>query len=694
MRLQRLTVRNFRPFRGEQTLHFSDYDDRNVTVVHAENGFGKSALLNALLWGFYGADGLSEGFTNKESILNQSVAADPRVPDTEKVAEVEISFLHDGSRYRLIRSLDYLQQQADARKTKLSLQFTLDGQTLTERLPEQKIRSILPKGIVPLIFFEGEGPSRFALDENSGEVELAIRQMLGLSLLQQTIDDLKHQNVIGRVRSELKEKASAETAQLLERQDELDKQIERRKESKKQSERNLSATKEQIRDVDAALAKNREVQELQDRRNRLEESVNQASAALEKSETELAKVISDDGFSLFTESLVDRGKTIVTRLRNENRIPAQVLNSFIEDLLNSDRCICTRCLEEGSEERKAVERLLTTAGDQNVNNAVGAIDNALGRLAELRVVTRTRIDELNGKRLKLKEDIEVFQNQIADIHQKIGSKDSEKVRDLEDQRSKLLDKKDALIGDIARISGQIEDDLAEAERLRAEIAAAEASEGAARLAQRRIEGIEQSVELLEDLLRCETEDLIPMLNDQFKKHFSKVIDRDYEARLTNDFKLLITQILRPDGDPVIINPSTGQCQVTSLVFIASLIALAKEREEIRTIIQGLSGSEYPMVMDSPFGQLGTHFRSGIAQLIPFLAPQVVLFASAEQYFGKEDAVAKNLEESGRIGKRYYLAYHAPKPPKGATVDIEITGGSYQQYFESEDVFTEICEIES
>ncbi|MDF1659335.1 MAG: AAA family ATPase [Verrucomicrobiales bacterium] len=692
MRLRKLTVRNFRPFRGEQTLHFSDIDDRNVTVVHAENGFGKSALLNALLWGFYGADGLSDGFTNKESIINQSVAADRSIPESDKVAEVEISFSHDGSRYQLIRSLDLLQQNADARKTKLSLQFTLDGQTLTERLPEQKLRSMLPKGIVPLIFFEGEGPSRFALDENSGEVELAIRQMLGLSLLQQTIDDLKHANVLGKVRGELKEKATAETAELLEKQDALDSQIEKRKENKKQAERNLSATKEQIRDVDAALAKNREVQELQDRRKSLEERSATASSDLATTEGELAKVISEDGFSLFTESLVDRGKTIVTRLRNENRIPAQVLNSFIEDLLNSDRCICTRCLEDGSEERKAVERLLTTAGDQNVNNAVGAIDNALGRLAELRAVTKSRIEELNGKRFKLKDDIGVYQNQIEEIHQKIGSKDSEKVRDLEDQRSKLLDKKDSLIGDIARLAGQIEDDQAEADRLKAEIAAAEASEGAARIAKRRIEGIDQSIALLEDLLKCETEDLLPMLNEQFKKHFSKIIDRDYEALLTEDYKLQITQQLNPGEDPVIVNPSTGQCQVTSLVFIASLVALAKEREQIRTIIQGLSGAEYPMVMDSPFGQLGTHFRTGIAQILPFLAPQVVLFASAEQYFGKEDAVAKKLEASGRIGKRYYLAYHAPQPPKGATVDIEIGGKPYQQYFENDEIYTEICEL--
>jgi len=41
----------FRQFRGRQEIVFSNLQSRNVTLIHAENGFGKTALLNALLWG-------------------------------------------------------------------------------------------------------------------------------------------------------------------------------------------------------------------------------------------------------------------------------------------------------------------------------------------------------------------------------------------------------------------------------------------------------------------------------------------------------------------------------------------------------------------------------------------------------------------------------------------------------------------
>ena len=58
MILERLVFENFRQFKGRQELVFSDVRERNVTIVHAENGFGKTTILKGLLWVLYGRDGL------------------------------------------------------------------------------------------------------------------------------------------------------------------------------------------------------------------------------------------------------------------------------------------------------------------------------------------------------------------------------------------------------------------------------------------------------------------------------------------------------------------------------------------------------------------------------------------------------------------------------------------------------------
>jgi DNA sulfur modification protein DndD len=135
--------------------------------------------------------------------------------------------------------------------------------------------------------------------------------------------------------------------------------------------------------------------------------------------------------------------------------------------------------------------------------------------------------------------------------------------------------------------------------------------------------------------------------------------------------------------------STGERTVTSLVFIASLVALAKRRSEIPTILKDVAGSAYPVAIDSPFGSLSV-FRDGVARHIPELAPQVLLLVSPEQYNGQ---VEKAMTESGRVGKRYYLTYHGPTMPERAAQMMSVNGVAFQQYFPSKsEEFSEIKEI--
>lgn len=91
----------------------------------------------------------------------------------------------------------------------------------------------------------------------------------------------------------------------------------------------------------------------------------------------------------------------------------------------------------------------------------------------------------------------------------------------------------------------------------------------------------------------------------------------------------------------------------SLSFIASLVSLAKERKQAKGSF--FKGGVFPIIMDSPFGALDREYREKIAEHIPQLADQVVIFASNSQW-------SKEVDEKCRpyIGKEYSLVYHAPK----------------------------------
>jgi len=236
------------------------------------------------------------------------------------------------------------------------------------------------------------------------------------------------------------------------------------------------------------------------------------------------------------------------------------------------------------------------------------------------------------------------------------------------------------------------------EELRKEIQDITDNEADAQKAQRRLTAVEDSARLMERLLEIETNELRPVLNKEIDEHFRNIIGVGYWAELSEDFKLKIMKRLNVGDSDDAASPSIemevalsqGQRQITSLVFIASLVALARRRSEIPTIVKGLTGSEYPIVMDSPFGQLA-QFRPGVARWIPELGSQVIIFVSSTQFDG---AVATELKKSKRIGKRYYLAYHGPNIHEDAKRELQIGKDSVTIYFEEKEEFTEIQELES
>jgi DNA sulfur modification protein DndD len=693
MILERIVLENFRQFKGRQEIVFSDLRERNVTVVHAENGFGKTTLLNAILWSLYGSEGLDpDDFENPESLIYEGIALHAK--DRSKVfTSVELTFKHDNDRYILTRELTLAEQLNDPRRARVSLQVLKEGQTIPLDNPQRRIQAIVPDGIAKLLFFNGERINHLAMARNSAEVTSAIHQMLGLKLLQTAIEDLQHPSVRGKFLRELRDNTSDEKRDLLAALEASETRVKELEEDQTQVRSNLKAIDAEISGIDSKLDANRESHELNAKRLRLLDELKDLGVKRDDLVRRLSKLIAEDGYTLFTGDLVKRGSEIMRDLRDRNMIPAPVIDSYLQELLDTGLCICERHLPPGSPEFEAVKKRLSAAPNQDFNNAVSAIDHAIGLLEGVSQQTREQLRQLNAERLELQIEIRNREEEEAEIHQALGGKDDEEVQALEAARKKHLLDKEAYHARLGAIGRDIETEKETLERLTQQIKAISDQEELAARAQRRVDAVEECTRLLQQILDAETEDLRPILNDEIDTHFRKIIDREYWAELSADYSLRIRKRVpgREEGEEVAeidVALSTGQRQVTSLVFIASLLSLARRRSEIPTILRGLSGNEYPLVTDSPFGQLSI-FRSGVAKWVPNLAPQVVLLVSPKQFDGD---VAEALQETGRIGKRYYLTYHGPSMPERAQPQLVIDGQPIQQYFQSDEEYTEICEL--
>jgi DNA sulfur modification protein DndD len=693
MILERLVIRNFRQFKGEHEIIFSDNREKNVTLIHAENGFGKTTLLNAILWALYGHRGLTPDFEGKEQLIHNGLAHSYRNKPSELEAMVHLTFSHDGARYMLSRALNLAEQKVDPKKDRMSLETLRDGQTFNLDRPQHRIQAIIPEGISKFLFFNGERIDELGLDKNRGQVTEAIHQMLGLNLLQSTIEDLNHNNVRGKFRRELADKTSDEKRDLIDQQAKQEKNKEKAETKLSTTQGEIQAIDNEIVTIEAKLAANKETHELQAKRAQLQRQKAELGARADGVNKRLTKLIAEDGYTLFTTELVAKGKAIMKDLRSKNQIPAPVLDTFLQQLLDEGICICERCLEPGSDEYEAVKKKLSNAPNQDFNNAVSALDHAVGILEGVAETTRDNLQELTRERVELTKRIRAIEGELDDIHQKVGSKDDEKVKELEESRRAKALKRDELTSRCGSLKKEIEITAEAISKLQNQIRKMEDQEEKAMQAQRRVDAVEECTRVISELLQAETEELRPLLNDEISEHFSKIIDRDYRAELSEDFDLRIRSWVGDADDERVeqdVALSTGQRQVKLLVFIASLLALAKRRSEIPTILRGLSGSEYPLVTDAPFGNISV-FRAGISRWVPNLAPQVTILLTPSQYDGD---VEKALRETGRVAKRYYLAYHGPENSlrQGANATLNIEGKEYQQYFSSDEEFTEIREL--
>ena len=97
MVLQEIRLKDFRCFHGENVIQFSAGAAKNVTLIYAENGVGKTTLLNALLWCFYGDT--TSRFEKREDILNYDAKR-----AGQSTAFVEVGFEHEGNDYVARRS--------------------------------------------------------------------------------------------------------------------------------------------------------------------------------------------------------------------------------------------------------------------------------------------------------------------------------------------------------------------------------------------------------------------------------------------------------------------------------------------------------------------------------------------------------------------------------------------------------------
>ncbi len=671
MRLHWLRVHNFRQFYGTSPKIELAHGKKNVTVIHGYNGSGKTALLNAFTWLMYGE--FSAGFQQQEQLINKRAIREASVGESVE-ARVELMIEHIGKRYLITKTCraEKAEGNSSVRKPKTvgpEMQWCdADGKWKEEKRPDDVIGRILPEDLHFYFFFDGERIEKIfnpAYHEKK-DMSKALKQFLGIEPLERAERHLT--KVKKHFEKELDAIGDPGTKEILERKKKLERYVEGLNASETSKELEIEAERKQKELIEEQLRENKETAELQTTRDRLKRDRDALVRNEKERKKELAQLISAKGYLVFLDKVLAKFHQLEESLRQSGELPAGIKRQFVQDLLEAEKCICGTDLSADSEHRRAIEAWLAKAGLPDVEEKLLKLGGRVAEFGAQKTDFCSRFEELLQRIEKCRMQRSAIEEELEEVHGKLGDSPDVHVRELEARARQAEDKVSDLTLELGGIQADRKRARAAIGKLEDEFEKCAEKQAKSKLAKRRYSAAREAHEVVKRMrLSLEVRN-IQAIDKKLKEHFKRMTYVPYVPELSDD--LSISLLESAGGDPMPVAASQGECQLMSFAFLATIIEYAREWQQKQDDIHHLDTSKYPIVMDSPFGSLDPYYREQISKHVPELADQVVLLVTLTQWRGEVED-----ELSSSLGKQYVLEYHSPEENIPDEV-IQISGKSY------------------
>jgi DNA sulfur modification protein DndD len=687
MKLTSIKLCNFRSFYGTTPeMIIAGGDAQNTTIIHGNNGSGKTSLLNAFTWVLY--DKFSAAFASIEQLVNKRAIAETQKGQAVE-CWVEIGWEHEGKRYRVKRACRGYKSEKDFDAGKTQLTMWVGGDDGKWNIPIQQpddiINQILPAILHQYFFFDGERIEEIVRSDKKAEIAEATKIFLGVEVINRSIRHLG--DAKKTLENDLKAIGDSETKQLLRQQEKMERERERitkrQTEIKEELEYKQTFKKEtsnRLRELSAA-------KELQERWQNLESQKTANQEEYKKTKEALKKIISARGYTVLLSETTSQFRGIINDLKQRGELTSGISREFVSDLLNSQRCICGAELHEGNHSHIHVSAWLNKAGSSAVEETAIRMSAQVDEIDKQAIGFWEEVDREQTRINQLRQSISQVEDDLDNIQERLRKDANEEISSLQ----KRLDEIESKIDELNREQGANQQQIAqlttEIEGLNKQISKQKLNEDKQILAQRRINAAQDAIERLTEVRNRQEQQFRLQLEKRVQEIFTEISVTPYIPKISDKYELTLVE--NTTGVEAPVAASTGQNQILSLSFIASIIDKVREWSEKRKMMMIPDSSTFPIVMDSPFGSLDENSRRHIAKTIPQLANQLIVLVTKTQWRGEVEA-----EMTDRIGREYVLTYYSSKPDCEQDY-IELGGERYPLVKQSpnEYEYTEIIAVE-
>ena len=648
MKLYKLTLNNFYRYYGEQKIVFSTENDKNITVLRGENGTGKTTLLNAFYWVMYGDVIKPLTITN---MLNHRTKEE--LEDNSCVySSVTLEFEDRNKYYTVVRKQRFIKQKGYVNPDNTMPPYIsyIDQRTGNEVEVSEKdfFESIIPKELRGFFFFDGERINKLAQIDGKKEIRQAILDILGLTTIDSTTKDLE--SIRREYTKDLARLNSVNGENLEDELESIELDISILEEAIEMHEQNIKEYREELDKVEKYLQEcnSSVINEKVSRRKTLESSLKKSQNDLLETRNLIANHIAKDLKLEIISRYFSDIESYLEDKRQKGELPSDIKIQFIEDLLERKKCICGCSLEEGNEHYKLVMALKNVAGRSELDDAYTKITSFIKQVRREENFYE-KLNRLTLKESNILDSIDEYNKEMNDISKEIQSSDQEKIRYNEKRRLELNNNINDRTRKIGMAQSQLRVNRSNQKRIEEKIKKVSINNNVTQRISKQIKQTELLILLNNEIKDYFVEATRMELDKKIKEVFAKISRKDYRTPvLTKDFELKIVNNINDKLSKRSEVLSTGEGQITSLSFIGSLVEYAREKTK-EEILSDFSGGDFPLVMDSPFGNLDETHTANVAANIGLLASQVIIIVSDKQW---RKEVEDNMKS--KVGKMYKI----------------------------------------
>lgn len=667
MLLKKMTLTNFRPFKGEHEIVFSTDIEKNVTLVMAENGAGKTTLAQAFQWALYSK---TEGFKNK-SVLN-SIVEKEMMLNSEANVIAKLELRHNNVEYTIIRKQVYKKDiNGSVKSDNPVLEIYTkqeDGQTVVNNPYKNvsTISNILPETLSKYFFFDGERIEKMAGEVNSGksdEFKSAVQNILGLTALTKAIEHLnpnQKNSVIGRYNAQMDAAGDQKTRELRDIIYSSSDKIELNKQRIDKIDEEITYYQGEIEKAKAEILSFADAEKMQQELNRLNTNLRQENQTKNNSISLLMSNFTKQTYSYFSRHLIQEALVELKNTDNIDKGIPSVRAETIKFLMNRKKCLCGSDLSDPtSEASQNLTELLKYIPPQSLGTAISTFQSKANSTIKQANNYFSNIEAQLSAIRASSNKIDELEKNIGDIDSSILKSSNTKVTDLKNRQitmektlRDLTNEKNQLTSQNLYADDKKREAEAEISRLQLKIEKNKSIEEQIIYAREAYNKFKSTYDYQESNTREKLEDQI---NALFKQIYAggMTINIDDRYKITS----YVNELEENSSN---LDSNTAKSYSIIFAFIVGVISLSKQKVKEKS--SDIITDEYPLVMDAPLSSFDQRRIKNICEVIPGIARQVIIFIK-----DSDGNIAKR-EMGGKIGIEYEVALRDKEVP----LDSKIT----------------------